>query len=67
MADTTGSIGDLLNKVIDAFVAIVDGFVTVLQDNAQAIAELSIVGALLFGATKVFGEAIGGLRGVIGF
>jgi len=64
---TSGGIGDLLSKIIDAFVAIVDGFVSVLEENAQAIAELSVVGALLYGATKVFGEAIGGLRGVIGF
>ncbi|NPA98173.1 MAG: hypothetical protein GXO43_02230 [Crenarchaeota archaeon] len=65
--DVSSSIGSLLEQVIQAFVAIVDGFVKVLEDNAQAIAELSIVGGLIVGATKVFGRSISGLKGVIGF
>ncbi|NPA98174.1 MAG: hypothetical protein GXO43_02235 [Crenarchaeota archaeon] len=64
---TTGAIGQLLTQVVQAFVAIVDGFVTVLENNAQAIAELSIVGALLYGATKVFGRSISGLKSIVGF
>jgi len=59
------SIGDLLTKVIDAFVAIVDGFVSVLQENAQAIAELAVVGLLIKGVANVFGGALTSLKGII--
>ncbi len=64
--ESGSTIGDLLNKIIDALVAVVDGFVTVLQQNAQTLAELTIVGGIIYGAFRLFGGAIGQLKGLFG-
>jgi len=60
------NIGDLLNKIIDALVAVVDGFVTVLQENAQTIAELTVVGGIIYGTFRLFGSALGQIKGMFG-
>jgi len=64
--DIADPIEKMLCLVIQGLIAVVDGFVTVLQQNAQTLAELTIVGGLIYGSLKLFGSAFRNLRAITG-
>jgi len=61
-----GQMSYLLCRIIEGLVAVVDGFVSVLQENAYTIAQITVVGGIIYGGLKVFSSAIGQLRGFVG-
>lgn len=64
-ANEPDPIAYMLCRVIEGLVAVVDGFVTVLQQNAQTLAELTILGGMLYATLRLGGSAIGKIMGVL--
>jgi hypothetical protein len=59
-------IGELLCLVIVGLESVIDAFVTVLSDTAQTIAELTILGGIIYGSLRLFGGAFRSLRAITG-